>query len=105
LPTDIIRSLIAEHHPSVIDGDTTVNLVMIVVDANNNYVTSRTARNPQVLQGTLVSSAADSLATAGQRPRLDDLVDINTIKSVDVMKYGPGVIRSSRIGVVLIALK
>jgi len=40
IPLEVIRDWIARHHPGVIAGDTMMNLVTIVVDANDQYVRS-----------------------------------------------------------------
>jgi TonB-dependent SusC/RagA subfamily outer membrane receptor len=42
LPIDVIRRWIESRHPNIVAGDAHVNAVIIVVDANNQYLASAT---------------------------------------------------------------
>jgi beta-lactamase regulating signal transducer with metallopeptidase domain len=136
LPVPVIRALIAAHHPAVLQGDTSVNVVMIVVNANSEYVTSKTGRVPEAevtrsgtadayqyvvgvsptmismsamirLQPKIVIDGRDylSLRVNGTPSSNDDLVEEDTIKKLDILRFGPGSMRPTPLGVVVITLK
>lgn len=46
VPIELIRTLIALHHPNVIIGDSSVNLITLVLDQNLNYVYSTAGKAP-----------------------------------------------------------
>ncbi len=99
--------MIAAHHPSALEGDTTISTVAIVLDGSGEYVRSWAGWLPP----------SDSAGTAARGGVLDAnemsqalrrgiaSIDRNTINSVDVIKYRAGAIRAAPLAVILIALK
>jgi hypothetical protein len=91
IPIEVLRAWIERYHPAIINGDTSVNAVTIVVDANDNYVKSATDRVPET----------DSDFRMGA-------FDANEISHVEVVKgsyaatlYGPDALN----GVVVVTTK
>jgi beta-lactamase regulating signal transducer with metallopeptidase domain len=97
LPFSVIRAMVAAHHPSALEGDTTISTVAIVLDAGDQYVQSWAGILPP----------ADSTAANDASPMRRGLasIDRNAINSVEVMKYRAGVIRAAPLSVILISLK
>jgi hypothetical protein len=97
LPFAVIRAMIAAHHPSALQGDTTISTVAIVLDAGDQYVQSWAGILPP----------ADSTDANDASPMRRGLasIDRNAINSVNVMKYRAGVIRAAPLSVILVSLK
>ena len=91
--------MIDEHHPTVLQGDSTVDIVMFVFDARGKYVSSRTGK-----EGTH-NAAGQLLSTPFDADSTQTVVDPSAIKSVDVMKYRSGVMRADPLGVIVVRLK
>ena len=129
----MIRAWIAAHHPTVLQGDTTINVVTIVVDMNNNYVMSRAGKLPPSTSvraktidagGRVVPIIASEDSSRTPAPRLivdgtefvsiafghaiarNDLIERSSIAAVQVFKYAPGAMAPGQhFSVVIIAQK
>ena len=92
--------MIAEHHPTVLEGDSTVDIVTFVLDAQGAYVASQAGKQPdrRVARDFMpISMGRDSTTRRVVQP--------STIKSVEVMKYRAGTMRADPLGVIVIRLK
>ncbi|HEY4130738.1 MAG TPA: M56 family metallopeptidase [Gemmatimonadaceae bacterium] len=86
---EVIRGWIAKHHPEVVSGAANVALVTIIVDANDNYVSSTT------------DAAAPSEPPAGKIP-VDSIAQIEVLKGADAVDlYGSAALN----GVIVVTTK
>jgi bla regulator protein BlaR1 len=92
---DRVRALLAEHHPSVLAGDT-LNRVTFLVDADGRYLRSHALR---ATPGVTVSTQMDF------RPFGVGPVDTNRVGSVWLSAHPAGVMGPAALEVVTIALR
>ena len=94
VPLEVLRAWVAQYHPSILRGDTTIDVVTFLVDANEHYVKSTAGRLPE-------ARTADPLDMLRGIPR-DQIEKVEVLKGAAAAAlYGPGAVD----GVIVVTTK